>query len=80
MVNKSIGMTQIRRILQLKAEGLSKLKISKSVAPHRATLDIYLGKIEATGKSHSELLGYSDEQLGAVIYSSESVVIADKRL
>ena len=80
MVNKSIGMTQIRRILQLKEEGLSKLKISKSVALHRATLDIYLGKIEATGKSYGELLGYSDEQLGAVIYSSVSVVKADKRI
>jgi transposase len=80
MVNKSIGMTQLRRIIQLKAEGLSKLKISGSVQLHRTTLDNYISKIEATGKSYTELLGCSDEQLGAMIYSSQPLVTADKRL
>src|ERR1035437_7386091 len=80
MVNKSIGMTQLRRIIQLRAEGLSKLKISDSVRLHRTTLDNYLSKVEATGKSYTELLGCSDEQLGAMIYSSQPLVKADKRL
>jgi hypothetical protein len=56
MANKSISMTQVRRIIQLKAEGLSKLKISGSLHIHRATLDTYLFKLEASGKSYAELL------------------------
>lgn len=80
MVNKSIGMTQLRRIIQLKAEGLSKLKISESVHLHRTTLDSYLSKIEATGKTYPELMSYSDEQLGAIVYNPQSLFKSDKRL
>ena len=45
MANKSTNMMQIRRIIQLKAEGLSKLKISESLHIHRATLENYLLKL-----------------------------------
>ena len=41
-------MTQIKRIIQLKSEGLSKLKISQKLSIHRKTLDDYLFKIEIT--------------------------------
>ena len=68
MANKSIGMIQIRRILQLKAAGLSKLKISGSLHIHRATLDSYLSKFKATGQSYPELLQYSDDKLSALVY------------
>ena len=80
MVNKSISMTQLRRIIQLKAQGLSKLKISESVHLHRTTLDNYLSRIEATGKTYPDLMGYSDEQLGAIVYSPQPPLKADKRL
>lgn len=80
MVNKSIGMTQIRRIIQLRAEGVSKLKISESVHLHRSTLDNYLSKIEATGKSFPELMNQSDEQLSAIVYNPLLQLKVDKRL
>ena len=59
MANKPISMTQIRRIIQLRNEGISKLKISQQVKIHRKTLDDYLFKIELTGKSYAELLRLS---------------------
>ena len=80
MANKSISMTQVRRIIQLKAEGLSKLKISGSLHIHRATLDTYLSKFEASGKSYPELLQYSDEQLTALVYNDPVGPKADGRI
>jgi transposase len=69
MANKSITMTQVRRIVQLKAEGLSKLRISQSLHIHRSTLDNYFNKFESTGKSYAELLHYSDEALRCIAYT-----------
>jgi len=80
MANKTISMTQIKRIIQLRNEGVSKLKISKRVGIHRKTLDDYLFKIEFTGKSYSELLSLNEIELGAIVYSSENTKQPDKRL
>ena len=80
MANKSISMTQVRRIIQLKAEGLSKLKISGSLHIHRATLDSYLSKLEVTGKSYAELLQCNDEQLTALVYNNPTGPMADDRI
>jgi Homeodomain-like domain len=80
MTNKSIIMTQVRRIIQLKVEGLNKLKISRSLHIHRATLDNYLSKFEASGISYPELLLYSDEQLRAIVYNTPVTPNTDKRI
>ena len=80
MANKSIGMTQVRRIIQLKAEGHSKLKISAALHLHRATLDTYLSRIEASGKSYPELLLLTDDQLVNLAYTSSALVQVDKRI
>jgi transposase len=80
MANKSIGMTQVRRIIQLKAAGLSKLKIAGSLHIHRATLDNYLSKFEATGKSYPELLQYSDDKLSALVYNPSTIPKPDDRI
>ena len=80
MANKPISMTQVRRIIQLKAEGLSKLKISGSLHIHRATLDTYFSKFEASGKSYPELLQYSDEHLTALVYNDPVGPKADGRI
>jgi transposase len=80
MANKSISMIQVRRIIQLKDEGLSKLRIARSLHIHRATLDNYLSKFEATGKSYPELLQYSDEQLTALVYNDPIGLQADSRI
>jgi len=80
MANKSIGMTQVRRIIQLKAEGLSKLKISGLLHLHRATLDNYLFRIEASGKSYTELLLLKDEQLVNLAYTAPVAIQTDERI
>jgi transposase len=80
MANKSISMTQVRRIIQLKAEGFSKLKISEVLHIHRATLEGYLSKFEASGKSYHELLQYNDDQLRVLAYSTPEAPKADVRL
>lgn len=80
MANKSISMIQIRRIIQLKADGLSKLKIATTLHIHRATLDHYLSKLKATGKDYPELHQCSDEQLTALVYSPAAMPPPDKRM
>jgi transposase len=80
MANKSISMTQVRRIIQLKVEGLSKLKIAQSLRIHRATLDNYLLKLLASGKSFSELLEFSEDQLQALVYHDPDIPRADSRI
>jgi transposase len=52
MANKPISMAKVKRIVQLKAAGLKKLKISRTLGIHRNTLDEYLFKLELTGKSY----------------------------
>ena len=80
MANKSITMTLVRRIIQLKTEGLSKLKIAQSLHIHRATLDNYLSRLTAGEKSFPELLELSDEQLTALVYNEPKVPKADSRI
>jgi len=80
MANKSINMTQIRRIIQLRAHGFSKLKISKSLPIHRVTLDGYIKKLEATGLSNDDLLQYSDENLRSIAYNTVITNIVEPRL
>lgn len=80
MASKSISMTQVRRIIQLKVDGLSKLKIAESLHIHRATLNNCLSKSGASEKSFPELLECSDEQLIALVYSEPATPMADKRI
>lgn len=80
MANKSITMTQVRRIIQLKTEGLSKLKIAQSIHIHRSTLDNYLSRLTAGEKSFPELLELSDEQLIALVYNEPKPPAADSRI
>ena len=78
MVNKSISMVQVRRIIQLKAEGRSKLEISKLL--HLHTLENYFSRIKGTGKSFSELLQCDDNELGSLVFKEAVTPQADKRL
>jgi transposase len=79
MANKAISMTKVRRIVQLKSEGLSKLKISQTLGINRVTLDGYLSKLELTGKNYLDLLGYSESELAAIVYKSENTNQPDNR-
>jgi len=80
MANRTISMTQIKRIIQLKSEGLSKLKISQKLSIHRKTLDHYLFKLEITGKSYQDLLQYSETDLAIIVYNTKNTHQPDGRL
>ena len=80
MANIPISMTQIKRIIQLKSEGLSKLKISGKLGIHRKTLDDYLFKLENTGKSYQDLIQYKEEDLSAIVYNTKNTHQPDHRL
>ena len=79
MANKTISMTQLKRIIQLKTEGYSKLSISQKLGLHRATLNDYLKKLEATGKNYQELLSRSDDYLSSVVFNSANTRVPDIR-
>ncbi|NQT77610.1 MAG: IS21 family transposase [Bacteroidetes bacterium] len=80
MANKPISMTQVRRIIQLKSAGLSKLKISQNLGIHRKTLNEYLFKLELTGKSYQDLLGCDEAELAAIVYNTRNTPQPDSRL
>ncbi len=80
MAKKPISMTQIRRIIQLKSEGLSKLKISQKLGIHRKTIDDYLLKLKITGKNYQDLLQYKEEELASIVYNTKNTHQPDGRL
>lgn len=73
-------MLQIRRIIQLKAEGANKSQIARTLKLHRATLNSYLSRLDATGKPLDTLLKWSEEELALVVYAEENVNHPDYRL
>jgi transposase len=79
MANKPISMTQVKRIVQLKSDGLSKLKISQKLGIHRNTLTEYFLKLERTGKSYQDLLQLSEEELVAIVYNPKNTNQPDDR-
>ena len=72
-------MLQIRRILQLLAQGQSKRKISRILHASRHTIDDYALKIEQTGLILSELSKLSDAALASLLYSANSDSLPDER-
>ena len=79
MAKQPITMLQIRRILQLLAQGQSKRKISRILHASRHTIDDYTLKIEQTGLSLSALSKLSDAELAALLYSANSDSVSDQR-
>jgi len=80
MANKPISMVQVRRIIQLKSEGVSKYRISRTLGVHRTTLEGYLRKLESTGKSYQVLLEHSDQELVDIVYNASNTNKSDTRL
>jgi len=79
MANQTKNMQQIRHILQLTAQGVSKRSIEKTTGVSRPTLRIYLQRWEASGLSWEQLPHLDDEALGALMYN-EPVPLVDPRL
>ena len=80
MAKNPISMTQIKRIIQLKSEGLSKLKISQKLGIHRKTIDDYLLKLKIPGKNYQDLLQYKEEELASIVYNTKNTHQPDGRL
>lgn len=79
MAKQPITMLQIRRILQLLAQGQSKRKISRILHASRHTIDGYALKIEQAGLSFPLLSKLSDAELATLLYSANSDSVPDKR-
>lgn len=79
MAKQPITMLQIRRILQLLAQGQSKRKISQVVHSGRHTIDAYVLKIEQSGLTLAELAKLSDADLAALLYSGNQILPTDQR-
>ena len=67
MANHSLSMLVLRRILQLKQQAHSNRKISQVCGLSRDTVNLYMLRINATGKSPIELLSLEDEHLAALL-------------
>jgi transposase len=80
MANKLINMVIIRRILQLRSQGVSKSKIARITNIHRATLNSYIFKLESTGEDFEQLIKRSDQYLTAIAYNTNNVNKPDERL
>ena len=79
MAKKPITMLQIKRILQLLAQGESKRKIAQLLHSGRHTIDSYVLKIEQSGISLSLLIKLSDADLAMLFYSPNKDTQCDQR-
>lgn len=58
-------MLKLRNILQLSKRGKSNRDIAKELGISRQTVNNYVGRMDATGKSPEELLKLNDEELSS---------------
>lgn len=79
MANKSITMLQIRRILQLLKEGVSKREISRITKISRNTIDLYAGKFVASGSSLEELCSLTEGELSERFINPVKSTVVDSR-
>lgn len=79
MAKKPITMLQIKRILQLLAQGESKRKIAQTLHSGRHTIDNYVLKIEQSGISLPLLSKLSDADLATLFYPPNKDLQCDQR-
>jgi transposase len=72
MGNKTKSMLQVRRILQLLSDGISKREVSRQIGASRNTIDSYETRFHLSCKSYNELLQLSDTELGVLVYPGKS--------
>jgi transposase len=79
MANKTITMVQLRRILQLKQQGLSNRRIKGVLNLSRQTVDDYVNRLKQTNKSYKELLKLDNESLHILAFQPPNTpVLNDK--
>jgi transposase len=79
MANKPKCMLQVRRILQLLTDGLSKREASRQTGASRNTIDSYETRFCQSGKSFNNLLQLTDVELAELVYTQEPVKEPDPR-
>ena len=79
MSNRPLTMLQIRRILQLKANGKSNREIAHELHLARNTVNGYVQQFSDLNKLHSDLLKLPDEELSSLVYKEPSSVKIDWR-
>ena len=67
MANKKATMTDLRLLIREFIKGTSKRKISEILNLSRTSIDVYLGRMGASGKSAEELLHSDDKTLSQVM-------------
>ena len=67
MANKKATMTDLRLLIREFIKGTSKRKISEILNLSRTSIDVYLGRMDASGKSAEELLYSDDKTLSQVM-------------
>ena len=67
MANKKATMTDLRLLIREFIKGTSKRKISEILNLSRTSIDVYLGRMDASGKSAEELLHSDDKTLSQVM-------------
>ena len=67
MANKKATMTDLRLLIREFIKGTSKRKISEKLNVSRTSVDVYIGRIDASGKSAEELLHSDDKTLSQVM-------------
>jgi len=72
-------MLQIKRILQLKAQGDSNRKIARTLQVSRDTVSFYITHLGNSGKSNDELLSHTDEELSLLVFNDLPVAQRDWR-
>lgn len=72
-------MLQVRRILQLLSDGLSKREVSRQTGTCRNTIDSYEARFCQSGKCYNELLQLADSELASLVYPSRAIKDQDPR-
>ena len=67
MANKKATMTDLRLLIREFIKGTSKRKISEKLHLSRTSVDVYIGRMDASGKSAEELLHSDDKTLCQVM-------------
>lgn len=78
MANKLKTMLQIRKIIQLLANGHSERQVSHLAGIHRDTVRDYHARIKQCGKEPAELLGMKDAELAELVYPPKPLAVTSE--
>jgi transposase len=79
MANKLKTMLQIRKIIQLLANGCSERQVSHLAGIHRDTIRDYHSRIKQCGQEPTELLRMKDAELAELVYPAKPLAVASAR-